>query len=400
MAVVTAAIGAAAMGVGGFLQSQSQSAAAQRASELAAFNPFNISGAGGNVNFEGGAASVSPDQMTQMFQSLFGANTSNLLGGGAPNQGAIDFSNTIGNNFGGFLNQASTLGDPSSAIAAQGQFGQFAGQNALFGQQGGMNALGLASSFGQAQTGINEGVAQGLFGAGGAALGNTDFSSLAADQLSRSRAAARPGEERAVNSKFQNLFSSGILSSTSGNRQIGELALGQELADTQRVNSSEQFANMLQQQNRSFGLNAIGGGLQARSQDQQGNIARAGLFGSFGQGLLNFGQGAAQSGLNSAFGLSNLMNTRGQERLQNAMGLFGIGQGAQAQNFNQALGGFGVNTQINADMRNLIALGGNLGSAGAAAGANQGQFLLEGAGSPLGSFFSGVGSGLQSEAFA
>lgn len=375
--------------LGGVLSNNSQNSANSAAAEQAAFNPFNISGAGGNVNFQNGAVNATGDAQSQMFANLFGGNTQNLLSGGAGNQGTIDFANSL--NFGNLFGQAGQAGNAGGAINAANQFGQFSGINSAFGQQGGINALAQANQFGGAQTGINEGQAQGLFSAGNQALGNTDFNSIAANQLQRSRALARPQEEAAVNSKFQNLFSRGILSSTSGSNQIAKLAGQQESADIQRQQGADQFANQIQQQNRQFGLGAIGQGFQGRQQDTAGNLGRGNLFAGLGQNLLGFGQDAAGQQLGSQFNLSNLINSRGQERLANAGNIFGFGQQAQGQNFGQALSGFGVNTQINADLRNLIALGGNLGQSGAEAGAEQGRFTSQTGGSPLGSFLSGLG---------
>ena len=381
----TALIGGAVSAVGGLLSANAQKKAAAKAAAGAQFNPFNISGAGGSVNFQDGAASVQADARTQQFQNAFGSQFQTLAGQAGQGQQLVQ------NQLGGFFDQAGVAGDPSSAVNAANIFSNFSAQNAQFGQQGGQQAFGLASQFGQAQGGRNEGLAQNLFGFGQQALANTDFSSLAADQLARSRALARPGEDRAVNAKFQNLFGRGILSSTSGARQLGELGLTQELADINRVGQSEQFANQLGQQNRQFGLAAFGQGQGFRAQDDQFNLSRAGLFGNVGQGLLNFGQQAGQQGLQAQFGASNLVNTRGQQRLSNASSLFGFGQQANQQNFQQQLGLFGANRGINQDLRQLIALGGNLGSSQATAGAAAGQFTTQGGISPFGSFLGGAG---------
>lgn len=399
MAAVTAAVAVGASAVGGAMQARSQAKAAKRAAKMAEFNPFNISGAGGNVTFgPDGTAQVSADSRTRMFQDLFAGQAQNLLSGNAFGQGVIDFASAAGTDlmpqlFGGAL-QAS---DASGLAGGVNAFSDFSAQNALFGQGAGMNALAMASNFGQRQTGINEAQAQAMFGFGQDALANTDFSSLAAEQIARQRAFARPGEERAVNSKFQNLFNRGVLSQTGGERQIGELALSQELADIQRVNAGESFANMLQQQNRQFGLNAFGQGAQFRGMDQSFNLGAANLFANAGQNLLNFGQGAGQTALNAQIGFNELMNTRGQQRLANISQLLGFGQQMQTGNINAALGLFGANRAVNADLRQLIALGGNLGGQKSAAGAAAGNLYMQGAGNSIGgSFLSGLGSGLMS----
>jgi hypothetical protein len=145
------------------------------------------------------------------------------------------------------------------------------------------------------------------------------------------------------------------------------------------------------QQNRQFGLQNMAAGQGFRAQDDAFNLQRAGLFGNQAQNFMNFGQQAGGQGFGAAVTGSQLANTRGQQRLANAGQLFGFGQQAGQQQFGQMLGAFGANTQQNADLRNLIALGGNLGSAGASAGANQGGFTSQTGGSAAGTFLSGLG---------
>lgn len=384
-------VGGLVSGVGGLFSSRSQDRANSRAADAAAFRPFNINGAGGRVMFgPGDSVNASLDPTSQLLQSLLTGNTVNALGGGGAGD-FLNFANGIGNSaipglFQGALDASGQI--PTDAV---NEFSNFSNQNAGLGLSGGLDALGLARGFGTSQTGANEGIAQGLFGQGFNALNNSDFSSLAASQLDRQRALARPGEERAVNAKFQNLFNNGSLGFTSGQRQIGELALSQELADINRVNSADNFANTLSQQNRQFGLGSIGAGLGARGQDQNFNLGAAGLFSGLGQNLLNFGSRSAESGLGAQLGLSGLVNDRAQQRLSNATSLFGFGNNLQNQNFTQALGGISANSQINSDLRNLIALSGNLSGAASNAGANQAQFLSQQGGSPLGSFLQGFG---------
>jgi len=396
MAVTTAlALGAAAMGVGGAMSAAAEQKAAAEAAGMSQFDGFNVQGAGGSVQFgPNNQVGVTADAQTRMFQQGFGDLFSQIQSGQAGNQGFINMANQIGNNMGGFFDQAGQAGNPNSAVNAANQFGLFSAQNAQFGQMAGQNALNTANMFGQAQGGRNEGLAMGAFGRANDAFGNSNFDTNVADMIARQRAFARPGEERAVNDKFQNLFSRGALSSTGGERQLGELALSQELADIQRVELGTQFGNQLTQQNRMFGMQNLQQGQGFRAQDDAFNAQRAQMFGGFGQNLLGFGQNAGQQGMGAMFAGNNLVNSRGQQRLQNAQGIFGFGQQAQNQNFQQQLGMFGANSQINSDMRNLIALGGNLGQMQASAGANAGNFLMDGAGSPFGSFMSGAGEGL------
>ena len=389
--------GALAAGAGGMMQGRAQMSAADRAAKAAEFNPWNITGAGGSVRYNPFTRGlrVSPDQQMALFQNLFGNQAAQQLAGNGYNSFAQGYAQQAGSQaleqaFPGAL----AASDPTSAINAGNMFSNFSAGNALFGQNAGMNALALANNFGQSQTGINEAQAQNLFNLGFGALGNTDFSQLASDQLARQRAFARPAEDRAVASSLTNLFNRGVLSSTSGERQMGELALGQELADIQRVNAAESFANMLREQNRGFGLSAIGQGLGARQMDQSFNLGAANLFGGMGQNLLAFGQGAGQTAFNTQLGLNELINTRGQQRLMNAQGLLGFGSALQNQGANQALGYFGALRGINADLRNLMALSANVGSEDALAGYRQGGFITEGGISPFGALLGGFGQGL------
>lgn len=393
MAAVTAGI--VALGAGAAMNAKAKRDAGRRAWESSRWGGFDLNGGGGRISFgPDGAMHGIADSDMQMFRNLFSGMSQDIAGGGGFGQDAIDFANFGGSAalpgaFGSAMDASMQL--PTGAVDA---FTNFSAGNAALGQAFGANALGTAASFAGQQTGINEGIAQQLFGFGSDALNNTDFSSLAADQLSRQRAFARPGEERAVNSKFQNLFNRGALSSTSGERQLGELALTQELADIQRVNSAEGFANMLQQQNRSFGLNAFGAGLGARAQDQSFNLNAANTFGGLGLNALSFGQNAGQAGLNTQLGFSELINSRGQQRLANAQGLLGFGQQLNMGNFGQLMQLFGGIGAMNTQMQNLMALSGNLSAQRSAANAGASGFAVGSAGSPFGSFLQGIGQGM------
>ena len=397
---MSSALGGIVSGIGGMFGMNDARDMANQAAQMAQFNPFNIDlGQFGGVNFQDGSASVRQSPAQQMLQGLFSGGATSLLSGGSATQQGIDSAlalggGDIGNAFANSVLQSGNL--PTDATNA---FMANAAQNAALGQGLGLEGLNLARDFGTRQTGINEGIAQQLFGQGFNALGNTDFTALRDQQLANSRALARPAEDRAVNSKFQNLFNRGALSSTGGQRQIGELALAQEQADIGRQFGADQFANQLAQQNRQFGLSSIGQGLGARLQDQRFNQGAAQLFGGLGQNLLNFGAGQAQQGLNAAFGLSDMANTRAQQRLANAQNLLGFGMQGQSQNIADALRLQGGSSQMASDLRNLISLGGNLGGLQAQAGANAGEFLMSTAGqSPIGSLLQGFGgSGLFAE---
>lgn len=383
------------MGLGGAMSASAQSSAAKKAAKMAAFNPFNISGPGGNVQFNGQTINTSLGANQQNYADIF-QNQAQGFASGGQSAGFQQFANNVGNFQLPGLFQGAQNASMMTPDQAFNQFGQFSQQNAQFGQQGGMNAMAAANQFGQAQTGINEGMAQGLFGQGMAALGNTNFDQQAAQQIARQRAFARPGEERAVNSKFQNLFNRGALSSTGGERQLGELALSQEMADIGRVDAGTQFGNMLAQQNRQFGLSAMQQGFGARAQDVQSNLGRAQMFAGAGQNLLNFGGQQAQAGLGSQINFSDMINSRAQQRLSAANQQFGFGQQASQQNINQLMQMFGGQMGLDQGLREQAALAVNASSAGSAAGANQAQIMAGTGGSPLGSFLGGAGGGLVS----
>lgn len=384
-------LGAAASGLGGFLSSSGSNDASEQAAQQAQFNPFNISGPGGNVSFNGQNISTRFDPTQQLFSQIFQGGAQDFLRQGPENQAFLNFANQVGNNaIPGLFQGAMGASQQLPAGAFQG-FQDFSQQNALGAQQAGFGGLNMAQQMATGG-GMNEGIAQQLFGQGFGALNNNDFSGIAADQLARSRQLARPGEERAVNAKFQNLFNTGNLSATGGERQVGELALAQEQADIQRQFGADQFANQLRQQNRQFGLGSIGQGIGARGQDLQS----AQLFGNLGQGLLGFGQQAAGQGLGAATQFSDLINSRAQQRLANANQQFGFGQQAGQQNLNQLLQMFGGSSALNQDLRNQTALAGNISGTAAGAGGNAAQYTAQTGGSGVGSLLSGFGGGLLS----
>jgi len=395
MAAITAGIGAAAMGIGGAMSASAQSKAAKKAAKMAKFNPFNISGPGGNVSFNGDNINTQFGANQQSFVDIFQQQAQQLAAGGS-NAGFNQFANNVGNFQIPGLFQGAQQASMMTPDQAFSDFGNFSQQNAMFGQQGGMAAMAAANQFGQAQTGMNEGVAQGLMGQGFGALANGNFDQQANEQIARQRAFARPGEERAVNSKFQNLFNRGALSSTGGERQLGELALSQEMADIGRVDAGTQFGNMLAQQNRQFGMAAIQGGLGARQQDSQFNLGRAQLFANQGMNLMNFGGQQAQAGLNSQIGFSDMINARAQQRLGNANQQFGFGQQGQQQNINQLMQMFGGQMGLDQGLRDQTAMAVNASSARSGANANAASHMAQSGASPLGSFLGGIGTGMVS----
>lgn len=395
MAAITAAVVAA--GAGAAMNAKAKGDAARAAANSSQWQNFGVQTGGGSVGFDGQGNMTSQDSQQNFdIRNFFGGGIDDFFGGQSFGQQGANSAMAMGTQaLPGAFQGANDASFMTPNGAAQ-QFGQFSAQNAAFGQSAGMNAMATANDFGQRQTGINEGIAQSLFGFGQEALGNTDFSQVSEDQIARQRAFARPGEERAVNSKLSNLFSRGVMSQTGGAQQVGELALSQEMADIQRVNSGEQFANQLTQQNRQFGLAAMQGGLGARQQDSAFNLQRAQMFGQMGQGLLNFGQQSGQQGFQSQMDFSNMLNSRGQQRLSNAQGMMGFGQQMNMQNFQQMMQMFGGLGAMNQQQQGLMALSGNLSSQRSAANAQAGQIAVAGAGSPFGSFMEGAGGAFAS----
>lgn len=389
-------IGGGLAAIGGMSSAGANKRALEEAAKQAQFRPLALGAEGfGQMSLtRNNAGRVSMSDQQQLFSNLFQQNALNRMTGGGFGQGAMDFANLLGQNLPQMWNQADIAADPSSALAAGNMFGNFAGQNALFGQQQGMNMLGLAQQFGMNPAGANEGIAQQANQFGLAALNNTDFSQLANDQVARMRTLARPAEEQAVNAKFQNLFNRGTLSATSGQRGLGELAQAQEMADIQRINTADTFAQGLKQMNQNFGMGMLGTGLQARAQDANFNAQMASTFGNLGQGMMGFGQQAGGQQFNTALGLNELINTRGQQRVQNALGLMGFGNTLDQSNLNATLGMFGGIRGIGMDLRDLMGMSITGGDARAQAGARQAGFTAQTGFSPLGSFLGGLGSGI------
>jgi hypothetical protein len=199
-----------------------------------------------------------------------------------------------------------------------------------------------------------------------------DFGQTRQQELDLLRAQARPAEERAVNSKFQNLFSRGQLGTTGGAQILGQLAQAQEGADINRQLAATQTAQGLRSQNLAAGQGLLGLGQQGAG--LIGNIAAQGLTGL--QGALG-----AQAGL-------------GQQRLANLQGLFGFGQDLRGLGLSESQQNLGLSSALEEQIRANVNLGGTFGGAQATAGGNVANALLAGGGSPVGGAISSFGQGL------
>lgn len=349
MPAATAITGAILGGIGSKKQADAQKKAANAAAEAAKFNPFAVNSAGGQVNWLNGRAigTLSPEQ--QALYSMLGANAQGLFGGNSATAGFQDWANQLGGQgvpqlFGQAVDASNMLPEAEYA-ATQGGLG-------LLGQQFGALGNALAS--------------QGL--------GAIEFdpSQIVADRLSLLRQQAAPQEEAAGRALEQRLFSQGRLGTTGGSQNIEAFARGLGQADLARQIEAQNLGLTIQQMNQGLGTNLL-------SQAQ-------GLFGNQGNLL--------QQQFTNAGTMSDVVNSRAQQRLQNAMGLFGFGQDLNTADFNQALQTLGAQQSIDQNLQNIIALGANIGGMQSSAGANVARAILSNSGSPTGSFLSGLGSGL------
>jgi hypothetical protein len=371
MGIVAAGIGAVGAIGGSIIQSKAADKAAKRAAAAAEFNPWNIST--GNVS-----AGMQTDKfgnpidgkfqgtLTQPLASAQAAANVGVEGGllAGPGQGAID------RQFQGDRFEQGTL------LAGQGlnQFGQQAtAQDQLLAGQQGQLGQGLADFQQQNQQaqGLVGGTSQFAAQRGQEMLGQ-NFGDVRASELDLLRRQARPGEDRAVNAKFQNLFSRGQLGTTGGANQIGALASAQENADINRQLAATQTAQGLQSMNQATGQGLLGLGQQGGA--LQGNLAS--------QNLGAIGSTVGQQG------------TIGQTRMGNLQGMFGFGQDVRGLGLEESKQNLGISTALESENRAAINLGGTFGGAEATAGGNVANALLSNSGSPVGGAISSFGQSL------
>lgn len=379
-----ALIGGGISALGGLLSSGSQNDALAQAAQMAQFNPFNVTGAAGNVAFGDDSVNLTPTGAIGDIQSQLGGLTGGLFGGGGT-QNFAQFAQGLGNEQlpGLFAQSQQALGQlPTGAFQ---QFMQGTGANVGALQGAGFGNLAAGGFDPNAQR------AQNLFGMAQQKFGQ-NFGDVRSQRLGLLREQAAPFEERAQNQFQQQLFDKGIFNeSTPGGLLAESFGRGLGQADFARQLNASDFAQQQQNINFGQGQQLFGQALGAQQQD----IGRALGFGGLGLQQL----GGAQAGLGGMFGgaldFSNLGASRGQQRLGQAQNIFGFGQQLGQQQFGQGLQGLGGLLGINADMRQLAALGGNLGSAGAQAGAAAGGFLSQQT-DPLGTFLGSLGGGIGS----
>jgi hypothetical protein len=263
-------------------------------------------------------------------------------------------------------------------------------QNA-FGQQGlraafgGPTAAGLGSEVTQRGLGLLDSAAP------------TSFNDLAAQRLTALRDQARPGEQRAVDAKFNNLFASGRLGTEGGARGIQALADSQNQADLGRQINSLDFAQGQSNQERAFaaqqqqlGASLVGQGFQGIGMDQ----ARAMGLGNMGANIFGM-QGQTEAARLGAFQTADQSAiSRGQRRLGEAQAMFGFGDALTQTGLDRSAQQLGMSQSMDQALLDQARLGASVGQAQSTAGANAGALAMKGANGGVGTALAGFGTGL------
>lgn len=239
--------------------------------------------------------------------------------------------------------------------------------------------------------------AQGMLAAGGALTGG-DVDSASGNALRILRAQAQPDEERAVNSRVQDLFNRGILSSTSGARALGELGLRQEQADIQRQIEAKRIGLNQFQAEQQAGQGLLGLGANTAFRGADTNQALAGMLGGLQLQGLSGQSGAIQNALAAGQYGAAAPQARGLQRLGLLQNVFGFGDQARNTQLNQLSQILTGTLAMNQDERGLIDAAINASGGASSSGAAQAQALLQSGGSPGGGFLTGLGTGLFEQA--
>lgn len=394
-----AALGGVASIAGGMLSGNAQKDAAERAAAAAQFNPYNVTGPGGSAIFNGDSVNISMDPNSEaMRNSLMGLGTGGLAGidprllqsitqsgMGAQIAGAP----MVMDQTQGFLNQ-SAAGDQ----ALQGLFSQYGDQlNPIAAQGMGMGALGQQAMMGAFGPGRADDIANFAAQQGAGLLGQ-NFGDVQASELARMRAQAQPGNERAVDSALTGLFTSGRLGMTGGANMAGRLAEAQNQQDLGFQGASTATAQNLLNSARASGTNLLGMGQQGLLSGQANNAGFASALGGLGQAGMGMASNAYGNLFNAGTGLQDALASRAMQRVGAAQNLFGFGQNVTNNTFNQAQQGLNATLAQDQAARQMAALGGNLGSSAASAGANQANYINQTGTSPLGAGLMGLGGGM------
>lgn len=372
--------------VGGILGQKSQNKALKKASKAAAFNPWNVSGPGGSAFFDPKTrtASYSMDPTSQNLLSMFGNSASGFAGGGY-SQNLLPFTQSMAGLLPGLFSEAQNASQVDPAMLQN--FRNVLNPE-IARQQGAAGGLfDVAQNYlGGSGPGMDE--ASQLFGLGMGMFGR-NYQDVASQRTDIMRQLAAPYEERARNDMFSALFKKGQLAGPAGTRALQSFGAGLGEADLQRVLAGQNLAESIYGRDLQAGMGLTSAGME-------------GMFRGAGMGLdaANLGLGAGVNAANMSNTLyggegmfSDLVNARATQRMGNAQGMFGFGldtQSAELQNAIAALQGY---TNLINTGRGSIEMGANLGQAGAAAGANQAQYLSQRQ-NPLGGILQGVGMGL------
>lgn len=236
-----------------------------------------------------------------------------------------------------------------------------AGADALQGLSGGPAPDAVLQAFDLA------GLRGNVAGAANSALGiaNQDPSQIAGQQLDILRQQAQPGEQRAVNSTLDRLFSQGRLGTTGGANIVGRLAESQNQADLGRQITAFDFAR----------------GIQGDATN------RAGALGGLSEQL-------AQGGFGRTLGAFDFAGKRAQDRFGVAQQLFDNQNTSRQLNLNQALQSLGgVQGLDGQSLQNFqAALNAAIARSNASVGAASNLTNLAGQGNPLLDAAVGLGS--------
>lgn len=378
--IVGAGIGIA----GSLLSSRSKNKALKKAAKAAAFNPWNVSGPGGSSTFnpKTRTASFSLDPASQGLMDMFGGAAGAY---GQYSRDMLPFTQSMAGLMPGLFSDAQSASQVDPAMiqnlrnvlnpeiarqqgAAGGLFD--VAQNYLGGSGPGMDQAGQMFDLGM-----------GMFG--------RNYQDVAADRTGALRQLAAPYEERAKNDMFSSLFKMGQLGGPGGERMFQSFGQGLGEADLRRVVEGQNLAEGIYGRDLQAGMGLTSTGME-------------GMFRGAGMGLDAAGMGlgasvnAGNMG-NMLYGgeglFSDLVNQRAGQRMTNAQGMFGFGLDAQSAELQNALASLQGYTGLVNQGRGSLEMGMNLGQAGAAAGANQAQYLAQRQ-SPLGGILQGVGMGM------
>lgn len=322
------------------------------------FRPYSMTGTLlGDTTFGGTkrnrTLSLTPNETVQGFADANAGLANQYLTGPTPTtpfqQWSMgDLQQAIPGLFGGAMENSAV--DPY----AYQRYDQQAGGLGQSSQIGGLGAMG--AGFGL----LNQGPGQ-------------DYQGFVNGRLDLLRQQAAPFEQRAYNANNQNLFSTGRMGTTGGGIQTEAFARGLGQADLQRQLDAQGMGDQLYQfdQGNRLAQQQLGGQLLAT-----GNNLNLGANSIFGGQLVG------------ATDYNTLVNSRAQQRLQNAQGLFGFGNQLGTQDL----------TSGSAALQNYLGIADAMqqqGFQGAQIGSMaMGQQATQSAGSPWGGALQGLGGAI------